>query len=328
MQDFDEDLIRALQLDGRAQFSTLADQLGVHRTLVAKRVQELIETGEISIRAAVHPSALGMPVQVNLRLRVLGSTTPVFEELLTRNDVVFLSEVTGPQQAIVEIWAEDWETAARATRQIRAIPGVLEIQVSLYEQVIRRLRLSQDPRVPMHTFDDFDIELMALLQEDGRYTFGELSRRLGRSASACRTRVMRLLDSNAMRIGAVRARRAATSSLLAGVGITLSGSDTTAEAFEQRFVELPGIEFIARTMGTYSFIATISARSIPHFTQLVRDIRNQPGVMIVDTWVHAHIWAERYEWSLDRLPSRQAREQVVEPTEEPWTPPPFIQEVL
>ena len=301
MHDFDEDLIRALQLDGRAQFSTLADQLGVHRTVVAKRVQELIDTGEISIRGAIHPSALGMPVQVNLRLRILGPTTPIFETLLTRNDVVFLSEITGPEQGIVELWAPDLATAARSTREIRAIPGVLEVQMSLYEHVVRRLRLSQDPRVPDLTFDDFDIQLMGLLQENGRYTFGELSRALGRSASACRTRVLRLLETNAIRIGAVRTRRAATSSLLAGVGITLSGSETTTEAFEQLFVELPGIEFIARTMGSYSFIATISARSIPHFTQLVRDIRAQPGVMTVDTWVHAHIWAESYEWRLDRL---------------------------
>ncbi|GAA1625749.1 AsnC family transcriptional regulator [Leucobacter chromiireducens] len=301
MEAFDEDLIRALQLDGRAQFSALAEQLGVHRTVVAQRVHELIESGEIRILAAVHPRAVGLPVQVNLQFRITGPTSPVFEHLLSYTNVVFLSEISGQAQGVVEVWAADLEDVGRSVRAIQAIPGVRDVQFSLYDRVLKRLRLGEDPDPNQLSFDAFDIELMAQLQLDGRLTFGELARRTGRSASACRTRVLRLLDSGVMRIGAVRSRLNATSSVLSGVGILLSGDAEGLASAEELLLSIPTIEFAARTLGRYGLIATIAARSIADYTAIVRSIRAHPSVTHVDTWIHAAVWLERYEWSLDRL---------------------------
>ena len=301
MDDFDEDLIRALQLDGRAQFSTLADQLGVHRTVVAQRVHDLLASGEIRILAAVHPRAVGLPIQANLQLRISGPTSPIFERIQEFTNVVFLSEITGQSQAVVEVWAADREDVARSIRAIQAIDGVVETQFSLYDRVLRRLRLGEDPEATDLVFDDFDIALIAQLQLDGRLTFGELARRTGRSASACRARVLRLLDSGVMRIGAVRSRRSTTSSVLSGVGIVLRGGQAQTASAEELLLDIPTIEFAARTLGRYGLIATIAARSLADYTDIVRAIRAHPGVQHVETWVHAFVWLERYEWSLDRL---------------------------
>ncbi|MBK0418242.1 Lrp/AsnC family transcriptional regulator [Leucobacter sp. CSA1] len=301
MNEFDEDLIRALQLDGRAQFSTLAAQLGVHRTLVAQRVGELLASGEIRILAAVHPRAVGLPVQVNLQLRINGPTSPVFEQLGEFPNVVFLSEISGQSQAVVEVWAADLDDVGRSVREIQSIPGVAGVQFSVYDRVLRRLRLGEDPEPNDLVFDDFDIALMAQLQTDGRLTFGELARRTGRSASACRARVLRLLDSRIMRIGAVRSRRRATNSVLTGVGIMLTGEEHDLASVEELLVGIPTIEFAARTLGRYGLIATIAARSLADYTAIVRRIRAHPGVYSVESWIHAFVWLERYEWSLDRL---------------------------
>jgi DNA-binding Lrp family transcriptional regulator len=291
VDEFDEDLIRALQLDGRAQFSALAEQLGVHRTVVAQRVHDLLASGEIRILAAVHPRVVGLPVQANLQLRISGPTPPVFERIRELTNVVFLSEISGQTQAVVEVWAAD-----------------LDMQFSLYDRVLRRLRLGEDPEMTDLAFDDFDIALIAELQLDGRLTFGELARRTGRSASACRARVLRLLGSGVMRIGAVRSRRSATSSVLSGVGIVLGGDPNAAASAEELLLGIPTIEFAARTLGRYGLIATIAARSLADYTDIVRMIRAHPGVRLVETWVHAFVWLERYEWSLDRLDrNRRAR---------------------
>lgn len=304
MDSFDEDLIRALQLDGRAQFSTLANELGVHRTLVAQRVNELLSTDEIRILAAVHPGTVGLPVQAHLHLRISGPTSPVFEKLLTFPNVVFLSEISGPSQAVVEIWAADLDDASRSIREIQAIDGVIESQLALYDRVLRRLRLGRDPELSDLVFDDFDIALMAELQTDGRLTFGELSRRTGRSASACRTRTLRLLESRVMRIGAVRRRRTATSSILGGFGVILAGAEADPSLFEQMMLEFPTIEFAARTLGRYNLIATVAARSLSDFTEISRMIRAHPNVYLAESWVHACVWLERYEWGMDRILQR------------------------
>lgn len=305
MDSLDEDLIRALQLDGRAQFSKLANELGVHRTLVAQRVNELLRSDEIRVLAAVHPSAVGLPVQVNLHLRISGQTSPVFEQLLSFPNVVFLSEISGPSQAVVEIWAADLEDAGRTVREIQALDGVVETQLAVYDRVLRRLRLGRDPEPSDLIFDDFDIALMAALQTDGRLTFGELAQRTGRSPSACRARTLRLLESRVMRIGAVRRRRTATSSVLAGFGIMLTGEENVPASLENLLLQLPTIEFAARTLGRYSIIATVAARSMYDFTEMVREVRAHESVHLVETWIHTFVWLERYEWGMDRILQRQ-----------------------
>ncbi|WP_164884505.1 Lrp/AsnC ligand binding domain-containing protein [Leucobacter muris] len=96
--------------------------------------------------------------------------------------------------------------------------------------------------------------------------------------------------------------------MLSGVGIVLGGDPNAAASAEELLLGIPTIEFAARTLGRYGLIATIAARSLADYTDIVRMIRAHPGVRLVETWVHAFVWLERYEWSLDRLDrNRRAR---------------------
>lgn len=305
MVDFDEDLIRALQLDGRAQFSAIAAQIGVHRALVAQRVHELLESGEVRVLAAVHPRLLGFPVQAHLMVRISGPIEPVFETLRTHGNVVYLSEITGSSQAAIEVWASSREDLGRAVTAIQAIPGVGEVLLTLYDRVVRTLLLGEEPELSGLELDEFDVALMSELQLDGRLTFGELSRRTGRSVSACRARVLRLLETRVMQIGAVRARQDSSTGVLFGVGV-LAGGAGDPVVLERWLKALPGVEFVARTVGRYSLLATIGARSIADHAEIVRALRSRPGVTLAETWIHASVWTERYEWSLDRLARLQA----------------------
>ncbi|MBO1806512.1 Lrp/AsnC family transcriptional regulator [Leucobacter ruminantium] len=307
MNAFDEDLIRALQRDGRAQFSEIARILGVHRSVVAQRVHELLETEELRVIAAVHPRLLGFPVQAHLALRLAGPTDPVFERLVALDSAVYVSEITGPWQAVVELWVPSHDALARAMERVRAIPGVVEVQLSIYDRVVRTMFLGEEPDPGELELDDLDIALMAELQSDGRLTFGELARRTGRSASACRARVLRLLDSRVMQVGGVRQRQRSTGAVLFGVGIALAeGADAApAGEVEQAVLDIPGVEFLARTIGRHPLIATVAARSLAEYTGIVRDLRAHPGVAAAETWVHASVWLERYDWNLERLRARR-----------------------
>jgi DNA-binding Lrp family transcriptional regulator len=305
MADFDEDLLRALQVDGRAQFSTLAAELGVHRSLVAQRVRELLDSGELRVLAALHPRVLGFSVQAHLTLRVAGPTRPVFERLRGLDGVVYLSEVTGPAPVVAEVWASSQGDLARTVRAMRAIPGVVEVQLALYDHVLKTLLLGEEPEDSELVFDDFDVAIMTNLQRDGRLTFGELARRTGRSASACRSRTLRLLESRVMQIGGVRRRSSVTRGVLFGVGISPEGGEEEQREVEEAVLGLTGLEFLARTIGRFSLLATVAARSVAEYTEVVRGLRELAGVHAAETWIHASVWTERYEWSLDRLVGRR-----------------------
>src|SRR6202012_669157 len=101
--DLDDKLVRSLRIDGRAQFSALAKSLGVNRALVAARVNHLLESGEVRVVAGVHPRVLGLGALAHLAIRIARDPEPVYEAIGALEGVAFLSETTGPYQAVAEL---------------------------------------------------------------------------------------------------------------------------------------------------------------------------------------------------------------------------------
>ncbi|MCP3426055.1 hypothetical protein NBM05_08570, partial [Rothia sp. AR01] len=65
------------------------------------------------------------------------------------------------------------------------------------------------------------------------------------------------------------------------------------------------LRFLARTIGRHSLVATVAVRDIAEYTEVVRGLRGLPGVAAAETWIHAAVWTERYDWSLERLVGRR-----------------------
>ena len=138
---------------------------------------------------------------------------------------------------------------------------------------------------------------MKLLQR-GRASYAEMAAEVGLSVSACRTRVLRLIDTNVMQIGAIR-RRAATSQAMGfGFGTSTSGHVDQAVDYLQQVV---GTEFMAKCMGRYNLIATVGVASVGEYNRVAAGLRQLGSVTTVDTWLHPQIVRERYEKSLDTL---------------------------
>jgi len=221
----------------------------------------------------------------------------VLDLLEARDAVVFLSETTGPYHVAAEVRVATQAELQEIVAEVRSLAGVLDIGVLLYEHVIRSLFLGEEPPVPGLSLDDTDIAVMTELQRDGRMGFADLGRAVGLSTSACRIRVMRLIDAHVMQIGAIRRRDAGPGEIVFGVGLTLR--DGGAGAID-RIRGLAGLEFIARTFGRYDLVATLAVDSLAAFAQATRLLRALPSVVTADTWIHTVV-QERYEWTLDRL---------------------------
>src|ERR1700761_4764128 len=123
-------------------------------------------------------------------------------------------------------------------------------QLLLYEPIIRTLFLGEEPPVPDIELDETDIAIMTQLQRDGRLGFGELGKMVELSTSACRTRVLRLIDANVMQIGAIRRRSETSTQIVFGVGITVRAE---ARDVVELLTGLPELEFVARTIGRYAY---------------------------------------------------------------------------
>lgn len=306
-----EGAIALLRRDGRASYSDLARRLGTTRANVARRIAPMLEDGSLRVIAAVHPRLLGLDVLAHLMVRAEGDIYELARRIAQIDATVFISEITGPMQLVIEAHLTTLSELQGVVRKVRAMPGVNEVEVMLYERMLRSFFLGEEPRLFAHSLDEVDLQIMELLQVDGRLGYAEMSEQVGLSISGCRTRLTRLIDSGAMQIGAVvRRERADAEGLAFGFGVVLHGGDTP--ALELLLAE-PMLEFLACGVGRYDLVATITFRALDDFTDLLRRLRSASGVKAVNEWMHARVHEERYQNSLNRIRSARlgsAREEV------------------
>lgn len=299
MNQLDGLLVHQLQADGRASYSDLAKSVGSNRAMVASHVNELLASGKVKVIAAVHPRVLGLEVLAHLSVQLSGPSEPVLRGIETLDSAVYISETTGKHQLVVEIRLGTMGQLYETVAFISGLPNVSAVNVLLYERVIRSLFLGEEPILERMSLDQTDIDIMRILQHDGRRGFAEIGEAIGVSMSTCRSRALRLLDANIMQIGAITRREGTSDAIVFGCGISLAGN--ASQEVVDLLAEVEGVEFVARTIGRYAMVCTIATSSQLEYNQVVARIRSLPGVRHVETWLHTRIVQERYENTLDQL---------------------------
>jgi DNA-binding Lrp family transcriptional regulator len=217
--ELDRQLVRALQLDGRAAFSTIAEVLGVSDRTIARRYAKLRSAGAVRVLGGFAPTALGA-VQWFLRVRCApGSAAPVAEALARRPDTSWVSLTSGGTEITCTV---DTESEADSEALLLAklprtprVEGVTAHSVlhafyggpdsliaklgSLSEEAVERLRPPAVPPRPAPVrLDDGDRKLLAALAADGRTGFEQLAAATGWSPTTVRRRMRELRESGVL----------------------------------------------------------------------------------------------------------------------------------
>lgn len=135
----DEQIINALHEDGRASLESIGRRVSMSETSVARRIDWLLNTGQISIRALVEPNKVGLPVEALLwvstspnQIEALGQT------LAARPEVRYAAAVAGDCQLVVDV------TVATQTELYKFISdkawgdAMLQVKTSLVVQARKR----------------------------------------------------------------------------------------------------------------------------------------------------------------------------------------------
>lgn len=298
-------LVQQLQADGRASYSELAKSVGSNRAMVATHVNELLATGKVKVIAAVHPRVLGLEVLAHLAVQISGSGEEILRAIEALDSAVYISETTGMHQIVAEVRVGSMSDLYRTVAFVSGLFNVTAVNVLLYERVIRSLFLGEEPVIEKLSLDQTDIDIMRILQRDGRRGFAEIGQAIGVSMSTCRSRALRLIDANVMQIGAITRRTGTSGAIVFGCGMSLVGDSSPEVVAVLEGVE--GVEFVARTVGRYSLVCTIAAASPHEYNQVTDLLRSVPGVRHIETWLHTRIVQERYENTLDQLATLVAR---------------------
>jgi DNA-binding Lrp family transcriptional regulator len=100
--NLDEELINALQEDGRASLRSLAEELDVSVTTISNHLQDLEENGVIEdYTPRINYDALGYDVTAITNLKVKGSALPeITERLKDHKQMLSVYEVTGDYDVV------------------------------------------------------------------------------------------------------------------------------------------------------------------------------------------------------------------------------------
>jgi len=298
MDQLTKKIIAILRRDGRASYSDIARELDTTRDNVASRVNPMFQSGELRVIAAPHPRVLGLTVTAHLSIKVSGDAHVIVKALEPLESLVFISVAAGAYQIIVETELPSLTELKQQVSHIRTLDGVTEVQVLLYERILSSFFLGPEPESFSYNFDEFDINIIKRLQQDGRASYADLAQHVGLSLSGCRIRVQRLLESGVMQIGAIQQRSDMTDDLLFGIGIN---ADADLREVTKLLRAAPGLEFMARTVGRYDLIATVSFNSLRDFNQLISKLLSLPSVSYCEQWLHVQLVRERYEHTLEHL---------------------------
>lgn len=135
-------------------------------------------------------------------------------------------------------------------------------------------------------FDDIDVRILGLLQDNGRMTNVELAERVGLTAPPCLRRV-RALEQQ----GAITGYHAALDSAALGYNLTVfamvslkSQAESDLRAFEQLVASIPEVRECHMLNGEIDFILKIVAQDLQSFQQILTTrLTTAPNVEHVKT---------------------------------------------
>jgi Lrp/AsnC family transcriptional regulator, regulator for asnA, asnC and gidA len=125
--------------------------------------------------------------------------------------------------------------------------------------------------------DDLDKSILEILQEDGRISFADLSRKLGTAEATIRFRVKRLEDSKVI-------TRFAALVDPSKVGLGVSGAillkidPAHLEEVCERLTGFNEIVYLFQSTGEYDIVSVIFARDLVHLNDVVRRTKMLAGV--------------------------------------------------
>ncbi|MEU8080476.1 Lrp/AsnC family transcriptional regulator [Catellatospora citrea] len=125
----DKALIRRLQVDGRASYTDLGQEVGLSGPAVRQRIQRLTDAGVMQIAAVTDPLKTGRPVMALLGIRVDRDAGAVAAALGELDAVVYLVATAGSFDLFAEVvCATMADLSTLVNDHVRPVPGVAAIE--------------------------------------------------------------------------------------------------------------------------------------------------------------------------------------------------------
>jgi len=150
--------------------------------------------------------------------------------------------------------------------------------------------------MPRHSgLDPLDLEIIRLLQRDGRMAYSAIAEKFRLAEGTVRKRFGRLLAAGHLRIVGV-----ATPSKVGMEVVSIIGLNVSRQKMSQaraHLLRLTPVRYVAITTGTFDYIIEVilpSMQDLLHF--LLSDLAGVPGLTHTETSLVLEITKQSYDW--------------------------------
>jgi DNA-binding Lrp family transcriptional regulator len=204
----DRRLILELQKDGRATYAQLAARLGITPATVAKRVEKLITSKVIDIRAVQNPFKLGLMANALIAIKAdPAKIDDLCDQLVDRFHVNNVMTVFGHFDILIIVFYPTWERLFDfIQKELSQLAGVLQFETFQIREIKKRSHQPVDEASKygkVQKLKEVDWKLIRELVKDGRMNVSELSARLGMHISTVSRRISALIKDNIIKIQAI-----------------------------------------------------------------------------------------------------------------------------
>jgi Lrp/AsnC family transcriptional regulator for asnA, asnC and gidA len=145
LDDFDRQLIRLLQEDGRQPVAEMARSVGLSHAAVRQRVQRLLAERIVTISATTHPQTHGYTESALLGIRTDARVTEVSEAIAAIDEAYYVVSTHGRYDLIVELMARDRVHLLELVMRIRALEGVVSTETMSFVETVKWVYRPQFP---------------------------------------------------------------------------------------------------------------------------------------------------------------------------------------
>lgn len=140
IDEIDQRIIEALQLDGRRPFTKLAAELGISEASVRQRVSNLINNQVMQIVAITNPLKMGFSLAGMIGIRVSGDRLlEVAKEIAALDEVIYLIICAGSFDLLAEVVCQDNDHLLNfLTEKLYKVPGVQQTETFMYLRVVKQ----------------------------------------------------------------------------------------------------------------------------------------------------------------------------------------------
>lgn len=140
IDEIDQRIIEALQLDGRRPFTKLAIELGISEASVRQRVANLINTHVMQIVAITNPVKLGFSLACMIGIRVSGDRLlEVAKEIAEFEEIIYLIICAGSFDLLAEVVCRDNDhLLSFLTEKLYKVQGVQQTEAYMYLRVCKQ----------------------------------------------------------------------------------------------------------------------------------------------------------------------------------------------